>query len=70
MRRRTLPILYKALEPGNDDDRMKGALWTLNGDLFGTLGITKLVVKLTIITAGKYAARGKYSNDVGIPSPP
>ncbi|TBU39582.1 hypothetical protein BD309DRAFT_1022044 [Dichomitus squalens] len=30
VRRRCLPALYKALEPGTEDDRMKGALWTLN----------------------------------------
>ncbi|CAL1696420.1 unnamed protein product [Somion occarium] len=34
LRRRSLPILYKALEPGVDDDRMKGALWTLNASVF------------------------------------
>ncbi|KAK7694364.1 hypothetical protein QCA50_001550 [Cerrena zonata] len=39
VRRRSLPILYKALEPGNEDDRMKGALWTLNGDLFGKYAV-------------------------------
>ncbi|KAI1797633.1 hypothetical protein LXA43DRAFT_1126323 [Ganoderma leucocontextum] len=30
VRRRCLPALYKGLEPGTEDDRMKGALWTLN----------------------------------------
>ena len=35
LRRRALPLLYKALEPGTDDDRMKGALWTLNLSVFG-----------------------------------
>ncbi|KAK2462050.1 hypothetical protein APHAL10511_006513 [Amanita phalloides] len=35
VRRRALPILYGALEPGTDDDRMKGALWTLNSSWFG-----------------------------------
>jgi proteasome activator subunit 4 len=34
-RRRCLPKLYKALEPGVDDDRMKGALWTLDTSVFG-----------------------------------
>jgi hypothetical protein len=29
-------MLYKALEPGTDDDRMKGALWLLNAPAFGT----------------------------------
>ncbi|OBZ79723.1 Proteasome activator complex subunit 4 [Grifola frondosa] len=34
VRRRCLPIIYKALEPGTEDDRMKGALWTLNSSIF------------------------------------
>jgi len=34
VRRRTLPLFYKALQPG-DDDRMKGALWSLNLPAFG-----------------------------------
>ncbi|KAH7923993.1 hypothetical protein BV22DRAFT_1196262 [Leucogyrophana mollusca] len=36
IRLRALPVLYKALQPGTDDDRMKGALWTLNSSAFGT----------------------------------
>ena len=36
VQRRCLPALYKSLEPGTDDDRMKGALWTLN---LSTLGM-------------------------------
>ena len=32
-----MPKLYTALEPDVDDDRMKGALWTLNSSAFGTL---------------------------------
>ncbi|CAK5265273.1 unnamed protein product [Mycena citricolor] len=35
VRRRALPKLYSALAPGTDDDRMKGALWTLNLMSFG-----------------------------------
>lgn len=35
LRLRALPALYKALQPGTDDDRMKGALWTLNISSFG-----------------------------------
>jgi proteasome activator subunit 4 len=35
LRLRALPALYKALQPGTDDDRMKGALWTLNISIFG-----------------------------------
>ncbi|KAI0651592.1 hypothetical protein C8Q79DRAFT_934115 [Trametes meyenii] len=34
VRRRCLPALYKGLEPGAEDDRMKGALWTLNLSVF------------------------------------
>ncbi|KAI6153365.1 hypothetical protein BKA82DRAFT_3971276 [Pisolithus tinctorius] len=30
LRVRALPKLYEALQPGTEDDRMKGALWTLN----------------------------------------
>ncbi|PCH33392.1 ARM repeat-containing protein [Wolfiporia cocos MD-104 SS10] len=39
LRRRCLPKLYKALEPGTDDDRMKGALWTLNSSLYAKYAI-------------------------------
>lgn len=35
VRRRCLPVLYESLEPGTEDDRMKGALWTLNLSVFG-----------------------------------
>ena len=35
VRRRCLPRFYKALEPGTEDDRMKGALWALNVPVFG-----------------------------------
>ncbi|KAF8640852.1 hypothetical protein AX17_000500 [Amanita inopinata Kibby_2008] len=41
VRRRALPILYKALEPGTDDDRMKGALWTLNSSWFGKYAVSE-----------------------------
>ncbi|KAF8624763.1 hypothetical protein AX15_005657 [Amanita polypyramis BW_CC] len=40
-RRRALPILYRALEPGTDDDRMKGALWTLNSSWFGKYAVSE-----------------------------
>ncbi|KAF9036519.1 hypothetical protein BDZ89DRAFT_1100671 [Hymenopellis radicata] len=48
VRRRTLPLLSKALEPGTEDDRMKGALWTLNYPSFGryAIGEPKLAAKL------------------------
>ncbi|KAH8100502.1 hypothetical protein BXZ70DRAFT_1022407 [Cristinia sonorae] len=34
LRRRSLPVLYAALAPGSEDDRMKGALWTLDSNVF------------------------------------
>lgn len=42
VRRRALPILFKALEPGADDDRMKGALWTINYPVFGKYALSGL----------------------------
>ncbi|KAL1720654.1 hypothetical protein EV715DRAFT_249853, partial [Schizophyllum commune] len=39
VRKRALPVLFKALEPGTDDDRMKGALWTLNMSAFGKYAV-------------------------------
>jgi proteasome activator subunit 4 len=41
LRLRALPALYKALQPGTDDDRMKGALWTLNISSFGRFSISE-----------------------------
>ncbi|KAG6837040.1 hypothetical protein H0H93_015903 [Arthromyces matolae] len=41
VRRRALPILFEALEPGTDDDRMKGALWMLNSPFFGKYAISE-----------------------------
>ncbi|KAG1755021.1 uncharacterized protein EDB91DRAFT_1096855 [Suillus paluster] len=41
LRLRVLPALYKALQPGTDDDRMKGALWTLNIASFGRFAISE-----------------------------
>ncbi|PSR73165.1 hypothetical protein PHLCEN_2v10977 [Hermanssonia centrifuga] len=52
LRRRTLATLYKALDPGTDDDRMKGALWTLNTSAFAKYAMgeptlaTELIQKL------------------------
>lgn len=40
IRRRALPVLFKALEPGADDDRMKGALWTINYPAFGKYALS------------------------------
>jgi proteasome activator subunit 4 len=39
VRRRALPVLFDALKPGTDDDRMKGALWTLDLASFGKYAI-------------------------------
>ncbi|KAF9472467.1 hypothetical protein BDN70DRAFT_886944 [Pholiota conissans] len=39
VRRRALPILFNALKPGTDDDRMKGALWTINSPSFGKYAV-------------------------------
>lgn len=41
VRRRALPVLYSALEPGVDDDRMKGALWTINMSPFGKYAVSE-----------------------------
>ena len=39
VRRRALPVLFDALKPGTEDDRMKGALWTLDLSSFGKYAI-------------------------------
>ena len=39
VRRRALPVLFDALKPGTEDDRMKGALWTLDLPSFGKYAI-------------------------------
>lgn len=41
IRRRCLPLIYAALEPGTEDDRMKGALWTLNSSSFVKYAISE-----------------------------
>jgi hypothetical protein len=58
VRRRTLPVLYKALEAGSDDDRMKGALWTLNAPSFGMSWFCLSRNTPLIRPSGKYAASG------------
>ena len=40
VRRRALPVLFDALKPGTEDDRMKGALWTLDLPSFGKYAIS------------------------------
>ena len=39
VRRRALPVLFDALKSGTEDDRMKGALWTLDLSSFGKYAI-------------------------------
>ncbi|KII93397.1 hypothetical protein PLICRDRAFT_694576 [Plicaturopsis crispa FD-325 SS-3] len=41
IRTRALPVLYKALLPGTEDDRMKGALWTLNYPVFAKYAVSE-----------------------------
>lgn len=41
LRVRALPKLYEALQPGTEDDRMKGALWTLNIAAVGRFAISE-----------------------------
>ncbi|KAF9535513.1 hypothetical protein CPB83DRAFT_841889 [Crepidotus variabilis] len=41
VRRRVLPVLFNAIKPGTEDDRMKGALWTLNSPSFGKYAISE-----------------------------
>ncbi|GLB36425.1 putative protein with domain of unknown function (DUF3437) [Lyophyllum shimeji] len=51
VRRRALPVLLKALEPGTDDDRMKGALWTINSPYIGKYAISEPTLAPEIIRA-------------------
>ncbi|KAJ7071321.1 hypothetical protein C8F01DRAFT_1216892 [Mycena amicta] len=50
VRKRSLPVLYKALEPGTDDDRMKGALWTLNLVSFGKYAASELLLAPELVS--------------------
>ncbi|KAJ3576138.1 hypothetical protein NP233_g640 [Leucocoprinus birnbaumii] len=49
VRRRALPVLLKALEPGEDDDRMKGALWTINYPVFGKYALSEPSLAMTTV---------------------
>ncbi|KZP32253.1 hypothetical protein FIBSPDRAFT_907345 [Athelia psychrophila] len=49
-RRRVLPALYKALEPGVEDDRMKGALWTFRSTALTKYTITQPTLATDLIT--------------------
>ncbi|KAJ7130046.1 hypothetical protein C8R43DRAFT_1025561 [Mycena crocata] len=49
VRRRALPKLYEALSPGSEDDRMKGALWTLNLMSFGKYAASELTLAPQLI---------------------
>lgn len=54
-------MLYSALDPGTDDDRMKGALWTLNTSAFGepeSILVYRLITHRTSLA--KYAVGGKF----------
>ncbi|KAG6866832.1 hypothetical protein C0991_008768 [Blastosporella zonata] len=48
-RRRALPILLQALEPGTEDDRMKGALWSLNSSFLGKYAMSEPTLSPTLI---------------------
>ncbi|KAJ3973169.1 hypothetical protein EV361DRAFT_980091 [Lentinula raphanica] len=51
VRRRSLPLLYRALEPNvEDDDRAKGALWTLNLSSFGKYAISEPTLATELLT--------------------
>lgn len=50
LHRRSMPKLYAALEPDVEDDRMKGALWTLNTTAFGARQLLLLhVLRIDIV---------------------
>ncbi|KAI0374438.1 hypothetical protein BV20DRAFT_1049238 [Pilatotrama ljubarskyi] len=49
VRRRCLPTLYKALEPGTEDDRMKGALWTLNLSSFAKYAMSEPTLAIDFV---------------------
>ena len=60
IRRRCLPLIYAALEPGTEDDRMKGALWTLNSSSFGECGRIDIAPNTSNdVFLVKYAISGK-----------
>ncbi|KAI0034951.1 hypothetical protein K488DRAFT_76958 [Vararia minispora EC-137] len=42
-RRRAIPIIYKALDPTTEDDRMKGALYTFKSNSFVRLAVSDYV---------------------------
>ncbi|KAJ4489583.1 hypothetical protein C8J55DRAFT_557490 [Lentinula edodes] len=51
VRRRALPLLYHALEfDTDDDDRMKGALWSLNISSFGRYAISEPTLATDLLT--------------------
>ena len=52
-------MFYKALEPGVEDSRMKGALWALNANCFGMCIIenqisTSIISTLSEVRYGWY----------------
>ncbi|KAJ3990413.1 hypothetical protein F5890DRAFT_1398687 [Lentinula detonsa] len=51
VRRRALPLLYRALESDvDDDDRMKGALWTLDLSSFGKYAVSEPTLATELLT--------------------
>jgi hypothetical protein len=57
---RCLPLIYAALEPGTEDDRMKGALWTLNSSVFGEYITSNKMSDITLkCFKVKYAMSGE-----------
>ncbi|KAF9568562.1 hypothetical protein CPC08DRAFT_679680 [Agrocybe pediades] len=50
VRRRALPVLLNALKPDTEDDRMKGALWTLNSPSFGKYAIAEPTLAKSFIS--------------------
>jgi hypothetical protein len=66
VRGRCLPKFYKALEPGTEDDRMKGALWALNVPVFGVLFVD-LARRLSYPhPTAKYAISGAATEQLAI----
>ncbi|KAF8807238.1 hypothetical protein BYT27DRAFT_7232792 [Phlegmacium glaucopus] len=50
VRRRALPPLLDALKPGTEDDRIKGALWTLNSSSFGKYAIAEPSLAIDLLS--------------------
>jgi len=57
VRRRALPVLLSALKPGNDDDQMKGALWTINLSVFGKYAVSGFAFTPLMMSVAQYGFR-------------